>query len=82
MVLVADATHTIDDKNWIAKIPLERMQFPLVHPVKMEVEVKIDSWCGKYVYGISRISSLKFLILQFPGGNLLARIVRFLKELI
>lgn len=77
----ADATHTFDDKGWIANLPLERIEFPLVHPVKRDVETKIDSWCGKKVYGISKFSSLKFLILQYPGGDLLAKIVRFFKNL-
>lgn len=79
-------THTLNDDYWIAKLPLQRMEFPLIHPINIERNIIEDRWYDKHVFGItfisSIISSLKLWIKQLPGGNVLARMYRFSRRLL
>ena len=77
----AYGTHTFDEDNWIAKLPLERMEFPLLHPLSVERNVAVDRWSDRYVFGITFISFLKSWLRQQPGGDIMARIYRLFKRI-
>ncbi|PKN53490.1 MAG: nucleotide-diphospho-sugar transferase [Deltaproteobacteria bacterium HGW-Deltaproteobacteria-13] len=75
-------THTFDDSNWIAKLPLERAEFPLIHPTVVERNLSADRWSDRYVFGITFIASLKSWLTQQPGGYVMARMYRFFKRIL
>jgi len=79
---IADATHTFDNDHWIANLPLERIDFPLIHPMKIERNSILDRWSNKNLYEMTFFSSLKSWVKQQPGGNVLADIYRLSKRLV
>jgi hypothetical protein len=78
----ADATHTFDDGNWVAKLPLQRIEFPLIHPSSIECNVAADRWSDRHVFGITFISLLKLWVKQQPGGYFMARMYSLFKRLL
>jgi len=75
-------THTLDNDYWIARIPLERLEFPLIHPGRIERNVAADKWSDRYVFGLTLISSLKVRLTNLPGGDVLAKMYRFFKRIL
>ena len=77
-----DGTHTLDDGNWIAKLPLQLMEFPLIHPIIIARNVEADRWSDKHVFDITFISFLKSWVMQQSGGVVMAIIYRFFKRIL
>jgi GR25 family glycosyltransferase involved in LPS biosynthesis len=77
-----DGTHTFNDDHWIAKLPLQRIEFPLIHPMSVERNIAADRWSDRHVFGLTFISSLKSWLVQQPGGDVMARMYRFFKRIL
>lgn len=75
-----NATHTIDESTWLANLPLERMEFPIVHPAKIERNHILDSWSDQNVFEIGFFSSLKSWFILHPGGDALSKVYRFMRK--
>jgi hypothetical protein len=78
----AYGTHTFDDSHWIANLPLERIEFPLTHPVSIDRNIAVDRWSDRNVFGITFISSLKSWLTQQPGGYVMVKIYRLFKRIL
>jgi len=44
-----DATHT-KHESWFANLPLTQMEFPLIHPKRMQWNLKADQLTAKYFF--------------------------------
>jgi hypothetical protein len=75
-----NATHTTRGNIATENLPLESLDFPLVHPDMVIRNVDADLWSDHHIYDINFISTLKSQIVALPGGKLLAGILRSLKS--
>ncbi len=48
----SDATHTKLNDGFLDSLPLQKMEFPLIHPLRMEKNKGMDKWLDKKVYGV------------------------------
>ncbi|MBP1762840.1 MAG: hypothetical protein H6Q64_2382 [Firmicutes bacterium] len=78
----AHGTHTLNDDYWIAKLPLERMDFPLIHPMNIKRNVSVDRWSDRNVFGLTFMSSFKSRLKQNAVGEALAVIYRAFKRIL
>jgi GT2 family glycosyltransferase len=60
-----DATHTRGG-GWRARLPLEIMSFPLVHPEDMKIDHAADRWMDVNVYG-TRVPVYRRILRKVPG---------------
>jgi hypothetical protein len=49
------ATNTFNKGHWIANLPLQCIEFPLIHPRSIERNIAVDLWSNSHVFGISFI---------------------------
>ena len=75
-----EATKTFQKNHWITKLPLQHIEFPLIHPENIERNIAADRWCSRYVFEINFVSSLKSWIIRQPGGNFMTKIYRLFKR--
>jgi hypothetical protein len=54
------ATHTADTENWLARLPLERMDCPLRHPERVERDVDLDRWIDLKYFGTKPSPVVRF----------------------
>ncbi len=47
-----DATHTKLNDGFLDSLPLQKMEFPLISPLRMEKNKSMDKWLDKAVYGV------------------------------
>ena len=64
-----DATHTFDPGNACANLPLDRLEFPLSHPLIMVQNFAVDRWADRYVFGIEPTPLYKKVGRLIPGAK-------------
>jgi len=60
------ATHAPDDGGWIAQLPLEKMEFPLVHPENILRDKVADRWMDLHVFR-TRAFMYRQTLRRIPG---------------
>ena len=70
-----DSTHTTDDGGWIAQLPLEKMEFPLVHPENILRDKVADRWTDLHVFRTRALMYRKILP-RIPGLVRLRNLVK------
>lgn len=57
----AEATHTKLNDGFLDSLPLQKMEFPLISPPRMEKNKSMDKWLDKAVYGVGSSFVEKFI---------------------
>lgn len=73
-----NATHTKCGNGISEDLPLQKMEFPLIHPNYMVRDVVADRWTDSHVYGINLKSEIIAILRQFPGAKSLVKTLRAL----
>ena len=71
------ATHTSKGNQTVAELPLESLEFPLVHPSTMVRDVGADRWEARYVFGINWLSEILIHVKKLSIGSF---IIKYLKK--
>jgi hypothetical protein len=71
-----NATHSQPGNKVVECLPLEKMEFPLVHPSSVVRDVEADRWTDRHVFDISMATEINSLLHKLPFVPLLAQIKR------
>jgi len=72
-----DGTHTSVDGEATAILPLEKLEFPLSHPLTVLQDFAADEWSDRHVFGIEPILPFyKRAVRRIPGTRNLAETLR------
>jgi hypothetical protein len=74
----ANATHTKSRDGINDGLPLEKMEYPLIHPNYMVRDVVTDRWTDHHVYGIGLKDEIMTTLRQLPGVKSLVKTLRVL----
>jgi hypothetical protein len=61
-----DATHTSEADPRLQKLPLERLSFPLRHPLAVERDIAADEWTDRRHFGITMLQAAISMMERVP----------------